>query len=538
MFLQVNINTPRIIFMYATCAFLLGCTHQEARPIPALVPNFDEGVLIANTQTVGTAHATNVSTTPSDCTQGLGLGVSAHSATEDARFLLDHDAESCPEAKILFDGRTKADRRAGSLGVNIEFNDAFAQNLTNPPIEDIAQNPPEINLSLHHSAFADADQIAGLPTPRTHLELQESADTLPPEVAAAADAQKKALNQQFKNTIKDWRENEDRDRLIRESEKILSGARSAKRLATLQEIRTQQERVLELTALLREAERKAQLQQQQRQHFENLAHKKATLLETEKATVGLENNKLRTQVEALQAQIADFERYNNNLKKRYETRQSNLQEQISSLSADLKESQSRATAARQAAVLQAATQIAEAERLAFAAQVAQRQQLEMEAQRLQREALRISSKAQKLPNKIPEKLGPEGLDRVYNALSKGQLRDKDIERLAHVVINGKANATSLGDAQFVVNAENLPLKEIFALIIANVEEISGPWRLSWQLHPKNKHIAEEKWSVAAESSVNDFIAYVARQVYAAHKVKLAFKMFGKNRMVIITEKDG
>src|SRR5690606_26366322 len=118
---------------------------------------------------------------------------------------------------------------------------------------------------------------------------------------------------QLSSTIKNWRDNEDRERLIRETEQILADVRTVKRLATLEQMRRQQDQILELTALLREAERKAQLQKKQRDDLQAAISKKTNLLESERTITGLENNRLREQVEQLQARIDDFDRYNQKL---------------------------------------------------------------------------------------------------------------------------------------------------------------------------------------------------------------------------------
>ncbi|GEM_PF-5992368 len=508
--------------------------HSESH-LQAQVDNLDDGgIVLASTSVVGKAAATENTLSPSDCESDFGLGVSVDTSTQKTDYLFDRDGQPCERADIMFDGKRKVFTRATPPGINIDFIDPFAEKLipNEPVIGDEVAMVPE-------GAMATPDQVAGLPAPDTHAELAESADQMPAEIATAADAMRdgkqQKINNQLSSTIKNWRANEDRERLIRETEQILADVRTVKRLATLEQMRQQQDQILELTALLREAERKAQLQKKQRDDLQAAVSKKTNMLENERTITGLENNRLREQVEQLQARIDDFDRYNQKLKSKYETRQSELQHQIATLSADLKETESQAKAARQAAVLQAAQQIAEAERLAYAAQISQRQQLEMEAQRLQMEASKLAGKAQSLPNKIPETVGPEGLDQVYASIVSGRIKDADVERLARIVVNGEATAQSLGDAKVALNVEDMPLRDVFALIAADVEGEVGAWRVSWQLHPKIEHIADEKWTVTAEATVDEFIAYVAKKVQDIHNIKLSFKMFGKNRVVIISD---
>lgn len=528
--------TKRTVFLPLFALLLAGCTATStAERTPTVFSNLDEGgIVLASTSVVGKARATEITVSPSDCAADIGLGVSVDTATEKTDYLFDHNGKPCNVADIMFDGKYKSFTRGTAPGINIDFLDPFAEKL----IPDVSQIGDEVAL-VPVGALANPDQGAGLPAPDTHAELAETADAMPAEIASVADAQRdgkqEVINKQLSSTIKNWRANEDRERLIKETEQILADVRTVKRLATLEQMRRQQDQILELTALLREAERKAQLQQKHREDLQAAVSKKTSLLENERTITGLENNRLREQVEQLQARIEDFDRYNQKLKTSYEQRQADLQNQIASLSADLKETEGQAKASRQAAVLQAAQQIAEAERLAYAAQISQRHQLEMEAQRLQLEAAKLAGKAQALPNKIPENVGPNGLDKVYASIISGNIKDADIERLARIVVNGEATAQSLGEAKIALNVEDMPLRDVFALIAADVENEVGAWRVSWQLHPKLEHIAQEKWTVTAEATVDEFIAYVAKKVQDAHGIKLSFKMFGKNRVVIISD---
>ncbi len=529
-------RTIKTITIASIAIILAGCAVDDGKRLNVeAFPIHDDGVLLASTSMVGSVTATKTTLTPSDCIEQLGVGVSVHMAKEDTNYLFDKAGEPCVAANIMFDGRSKAAQRAASLGVDINFVDPFAERLL-PKEPDITDDIP---LMLSNQALMMPDQVSGLHAPQSLSDFVESPDKMPADVASVADnlrdGSPEAINSRLSNTIKNWRSDENRERLLKETEQILADVRTVKRVATLEQMRIQQDQILELTALLRETERKAQLRKEQRESLQKAISKKTVLLETERTVTGLENNKLREHVEQLQARIKDFDRYNRKLKHNYDTRQAELQKKIANLSADLKESESRSKNTRQAAVLQAAQQIAESERLAYAAQIAQRQQLEMEAERLQMEAVRLASKATKLPNRIPDNVGPEGLDKVYASIVSGRIVDGDIERLASVVINGKATAHSLGEANVALEVKDMSLRDVFALIVANVENQAGSWRISWQLHPKNAHIAEEEWTVAVEATVSDIISYVGQKVFAAHKVKLSFKMFGKNRVVVITD---
>ena len=499
----------RFASLSLTAVLLAGCQTLSVGQ-PAVVANPEaaaSGVVIAQTSIVGRAGAVSTKNEPSDCT-GAGFGISVHTATDDDNYLFDAAGRPCQAANIIFDGKTPLDSRAADPGINIKMLDKFGPQIS---ADAAAQAATPLVLSTPANDAAAPEQLAGIPVPDVAEQVSETADIMPGEIAAVADAQRhkgQQFGRKLTDTIKDWKDTSNRDRLLKETESLMADARTVKRIANLTQLREQQEKMAELTALLREAERQAQEQQQKNQQMQQTVEKNRALLDSTRVGSSIENEKLRQQVEQLQARIKDFDRYNQGLKSQYEQRQAALQKKIADLSADLKVSEARAQASRQAAVLQAAQQIADAQRLAYAAQVSQRQAMEMESKRLQMEASTLASKATKLPSKIPEKTGPAGVDKAYAAMLSGALDEADVQRLAQIVINGKATAEDLENVNITIQQENVPLKDIFAVVMADLEPTQGSWRISWQLRPDHAKIPDEKWTVAAESTFNDFVSLI------------------------------
>jgi hypothetical protein len=59
--------------------------------------------------------------------------------------------------------------------------------------------------------------------------------------------------------------------------------------------------------------------------------------------------------------------------------------------------------------------------------------------------------------------------------------------------------------------------------------------MNWELQSLNAGIPDETWSITAESSFNDLLAYVTDTVRETHGVELSFKVFEKNRVIVVTD---
>jgi hypothetical protein len=363
---------------------------------------------------------------------------------------------------------------------------------------------------------------------------------MPGELAAFADQQRKMdgeTDQQFKDrlsaTINRWKTEEQRQRLMKEAEQVLADARNVNRLTSFKTLRDQQQKIAMLTARLREAERVAQMQQQKRETMADQLAKTRSVMDTHRVLKDKEVRETRETLEQMMLRTQELERYGERLKREAEAKEKAYQEKIAKMSAELKTAEAQARAARHAAVLQAAQQIAEAERLAEAAKVAQRVAMEREAERLAREAEELSRQAQALPNDV--KAPDDSLKMAYADMVSGAIQDGDTARLARIINNSRPIGDRLNRAHLVIHENDKPLKDIFTKIFQDLEPRLGPWKVSWELTAPNAYIADEPWTVVAESSLNDFLIYVVDTVRDTHGVDLSFKVLERNNLLVITD---
>lgn len=522
------------------CTAFMGC--QSAAQQAIANSEMYDGTVVAQGQLVGQKNGVSNAGTPSDC-DGQSVGVKVTGATADNHYLFDKNGQPCQAADVLFDGSNPINQRAPEPGVQINFHDRFGPRPDNADAQ--TQLPPLTPLvtAIGNKNAASPEALAGAGVPKP----AQNPDVMPKDVARMADSLRKGgpatatsgatggPSDALSQVIGDWKSADARNRLLQESEQIMADARSANRIASMDELQKQQDKILQLTALLREAQHQAMTEQQQHNMAVEKAQQSQAQLDATRAQSDQQTTTMRTQIEALQQRIKEFDRYNKRLEQQHETLQQAYQAKIAELSADLKASQTQADANRQAAILQAAQQISDAQRLALAAKVSQRKALEQQALELQKEAEALSQKANNLPDKLPDNMSPNGVDPAYKKMAKNLVADKDMQNLARIVVDGRNATDSLQTAKITLHEENTPLGDIFTHILKDVEPYLGEWQISWQLSPQNLNLKNEKWTVAAETSFNDFVSYVVQKVQQAHGVRLKFQVFGDNHLIVVSE---
>lgn len=492
------------------------------------LPQGADGVVVAQTELNGLVDGITATMDRPDC-YGAGMGVTVSSTTGDHRIMFDKDGQPCDSANILFDGKAAKNKRAGDPSVNIKFIERFGARVqTQSAVGD--GGLPIVAAGMTTPAGNTVEGLAGIAAQPPAYG--ESADVMPSDIAAAA-AEAEGAN--FVNTIGQWKDAENRAALMREAERLMADARNASRIANLEQLRDQQDRITRLTAHLRAAEREAQAEQQRHESMSTNLAASRQMLDAERVQQDRTQQGLREQVERLSAQINDFERYGQTLRRQHDSQKEAYERKIAELSAELKTSRAEAESARHAAVLQAAQQIAEAERLALAAQVSQRQAMEREAARLMREADVLSGKARSLPAEAKMTQENNLLDRSYADLVSGRLEGGQVDKIARVITRATTDVATLEAAQLTLHERDRPLKDIIGAILTDLEPQVGQWQLQWELDDENLRIPDERWTVAAESTFNEFLRYVVEKVYDLHGVKLSFKVFDRTRLIVVTD---
>lgn len=507
------------------CSGLLLAACQTTHPINGLeaAPKTgDGGIVMAESDNLGQGGAVGKGGESSDCTASGGLGVTVQTSLEQQDYVYDSHGEPCQRAETMFDGRLVGGKaqRAASPDVKIDFLDRKG------PLGVLANTPAATGVDTRESTARFADELVSQPDALAPLE---TADQMPADIVAAATAAQPA--DPIKTTLSQWQKDE-QERVRRMVEREMSTRRETARLGKDYTEDFQTKEALALASRLREAERQAELQQQKYDDAQRRMEEMRGRLEQGQVTSSRNERELREQLDNLQVQNKDLMQRATRADKEQQLIQQEYESKISGLKNNLNVAETEAASARQAAVLQAAQQIAEAEKLAYAARVAERQALEREAARLQEKADELATQARSLPNTY-DAPNDAGLKDAYAQLTRREQLFH--QKLARIPGEPVAGGDALSQIQLVLNEKDKPLKDIFDQIFTDVAPQIGKWNLQWELSPGNAALASEAWTVTAETSFDDFLAYVTRKVREAHNVDLKFQRFDQNKVVVISD---
>lgn len=496
---------------------------QEQPPL-----SVEDGVVLAESALLGQGAAVGKGGQSSDCSATGGLGVTVQTSLAQHDYVYDSHGEPCQKAETLFDGRLVGGKaqRAASPDIKIDFLDRKG------PIGLLANTPeaPRLTLDTRPLETVFADELVDRTGAMAPAPMASTDDPMPADVLAAATAAQQAVDP-LQATLSQW-QNDEQDRVRRMVERALAARRETTRIAKDYTTEFQTKEALALASRLREAERQAEQQQHQYNEAQRRMEEMRTRLEQGQTSSQRNERDLREQLDNLQIQNKDLMQRATRADKEQQLIQQEYEQKLTSLKINLNVAESVAATARQAAVLQAAQQIAEAEKLAYAARVAERQALEREAARLQEKADDLANQARSLPNTY-DAPDDAGLKEAYQQLTqRGQPFQ---QKLARIPGEPLAGGEALSQIQLVLNEQDKPLKDIFSQIFTDVAPQIGVWQVQWALSPPHASLAEEAWSVTAETSFDDFLAYITRQVRETHHIDLTFQRFDQNKVVVVSD---
>lgn len=514
----------QIPFLLCSGLLLAACqTNNSYSSLIAPPVEGDGGVVVAESMMLGQGGAIGKGGESSDCSYEGGLGITVQTSLEQQDYVYDAHGEPCQRAETIFDGRLVGGKaqRAASTDVKIDFLDRHG------PLGVLANTPAANNIDTRESDLMYADEFAGRVPPAPVLS--ETATDMPADVVAMAATQQPA--DPIKTTLSQWQKDE-QERVRRMVEREMATRRETSRIAKDYTEDFQTKEALALASRLREAERQAELQQQKYDEAMKRMEEMRTRLEQGQVTSSRNEREMREQLDRLQVQNKDLMQRATRADKEQQLIQQEYEQKLAGLKNNLNVAESVAATARQAAVLQAAQQIAEAEKLAYAARVAERQALEREAARLQEKADELAAKARSMPNTY-DAPDDAGLKDAYAQLTRREELFR--QKLARIPGEPVAGGDALSQIQLILNEKDKPLKDIFDQIFADVAPQIGQWKLQWELSTPNAPLADEAWTVTAETNFDDFLAYVTRKVREAHNVDLKFQRFDQNKVVVISD---
>ena len=121
-------------------------------------------------------------------------------------------------------------------------------------------------------------------------------------------------------------------------------------------------------------------------------------------------------------------------------------------------------------------------------------------------------------------------DKIPTANTSGRARS------TQPVHTDPADWIPLEDYRLVLSVDNMTLENIVAEALDQARPYTGPWTVKWKISADNADIIEERFSLNAETTFEEFTRYVADTILNYRGVKLAFKMFRSQRIIVVTDK--
>jgi hypothetical protein len=91
----------------------------------------------------------------------------------------------------------------------------------------------------------------------------------------------------------------------------------------------------------------------------------------------------------------------------------------------------------------------------------------------------------------------------------------------------------LSDYRVVVHVENMPLDRILTDVLAEAEPYVGPWTIKWSLPREFEDIVLERFSLNAETTFNQFTAYIRDYILNYRGVNITFELYEAERIMVV-----
>jgi hypothetical protein len=467
---------------------LTACNTLAPAPSPSLASfpepaKGDGGIVIAQSKIILGASATTVTAAvpTSDC-DGPAMSIDVMGSAATGNYVFDASGNPCPQATLLYDGRTQAGSRPADPTVNLAFVDVMGA------IPGLTNTNPTPNRRASKAA-----PLAAIPQIKVDSQLLR-------DISASLPRMGDPLLQ----TLQQWQAT-DAITSSRATDADMAATRELTRMVRQVQEGSSSSAAAQLAAQLRERER--QIAEEQRRHRETLARadKYRTQTFAARDSWQQEENRMASELAAAKARAAQFEELANRLKLEQQTKEKAYQDRIGTLSKSLSIAERQADANRSQLILQAAAKVAEAQALAKALQVdSDRAELA--------EASRLHAEANELMDKV--------------LLSRGIVQAEPQ--------SGNKVPLALKDVPVALQIKEKTLADILAEVLQQAAPQAGAWRADWQLSPQAQPMLKEKWSLTAEATVGEILQDLKKQLQDSG-FSIQFNMFPQNRVLVITD---
>jgi hypothetical protein len=93
----------------------------------------------------------------------------------------------------------------------------------------------------------------------------------------------------------------------------------------------------------------------------------------------------------------------------------------------------------------------------------------------------------------------------------------------------------LAALRIAVNMEETTLQNAIESIVSHASDKVGQWDVRWRLQPENNYLLDEKMNVTAETTLGQFMEFMADRVNNMTGVELFVSVFDVSRLIVISD---
>lgn len=101
--------------------------------------------------------------------------------------------------------------------------------------------------------------------------------------------------------------------------------------------------------------------------------------------------------------------------------------------------------------------------------------------------------------------------------------------------NTRTHGAPLEGIRLVLDMQNVTIRQALDHILADAAPQTGPWTVRWQLAEDNRYLLNEPMNITAETTLDEFLAFMTEKVVNMSGVKLNAKVFNMGRVIVISD---
>ncbi|MFZ2619725.1 MAG: hypothetical protein WAX89_02535 [Alphaproteobacteria bacterium] len=99
----------------------------------------------------------------------------------------------------------------------------------------------------------------------------------------------------------------------------------------------------------------------------------------------------------------------------------------------------------------------------------------------------------------------------------------------------RSDWVNIRDYHVVVHDEDETLQNMLMRVVKKAEPFTGPWEVKWKISQQNQDILQERFSLDAETTFEQFASYLAQYLFNSRGVQLNFNMFDSERVLVVSD---